>query len=66
MNIFEKNRQGTPVVRPEDLVVLRVETVNMKIVPGTDIRPPAGMPGRIAMPRLCKMNKLKPAYLILH
>ena len=33
-NIFDKTRPGTPVVRQEDLAVLRIETRNMKIVSG--------------------------------
>jgi hypothetical protein len=32
-NLFEKTRAGTPVVRPDDLVALRVETRNLEIIP---------------------------------
>jgi|GEM_PF-563395 len=55
-NIFEKTRPGKPVVRPEDLVVLRVETQNMKIVSGV---------GSNSKPRLQKKDN-NPAYIILH
>jgi len=33
-NIFEKSRPGTPVLRAEDLLALRVELRNCEIVPG--------------------------------
>ncbi|MCL1983244.1 MAG: hypothetical protein FWG53_09215, partial [Clostridiales bacterium] len=64
MNIFEKSRHGTPVVRPDDLAVLRIETVNMEVVP----RFSAGYGGTflVRAPRLRVRIKTKPAYLILH
>jgi len=34
-NIFEKNRPGVPILRPEDLLALRVELRNCEIVPGS-------------------------------
>jgi hypothetical protein len=38
-NLFEKTRAGTPVVRPDDLVALRIETRNLEIVPGRSALP---------------------------
>lgn len=37
-NLFEPGRPGTPVVRPEDLLALRVERQNLNIVPGSPPR----------------------------
>ena len=31
MNIFSKSRPGLPVVRPDDLVSMRIELVNLKV-----------------------------------
>ena len=33
-NIFETSRKGSAIVRPEDLVALRIETRNLEILPG--------------------------------
>ncbi|WP_253958358.1 hypothetical protein [Rhizobium sp. WYJ-E13] len=37
-NLFEQNRPGDAVVRPDDLVALRIETRNLTIVAGTPPR----------------------------
>ena len=62
MNIFTKNRPGMPVVRPDDLVVLRIETINMEVVNVTEV---VGRSQGIK-PRLRKKDKSKQACLILH
>ncbi len=51
-NLFEASRPGRPVVRPDDLVALRVETRNLTIEPGSP-------------PRL-KKTGTGSAHLILH
>ena len=51
-NIFEKSRPGTPVLRVDDLVAMRVELRNCKIRPGSP-------------PTIEKRNSGK-GYLILH
>lgn len=51
-NLFEAGRPGTPVVRPDDLLALRVERRNLNIVPGSP-------------PRLVKAGSGN-AFLILH
>src|SRR5690606_15546573 len=39
-SLFDKAKPGQPVVRPGDLLALRVELVNMKITPGKSGKPP--------------------------
>jgi hypothetical protein len=51
-NFFDASRAGKPVVRPDDLLALRVELRNLSVVPGTP-------------PRLRKGGN-SPAHLILH
>jgi len=51
-NLFEPGRRGRPVVRPEDLLALRIEHKNLNIVPGNP-------------PRLVKSGSGS-SYLILH
>ena len=40
-NLFDTARRGRPVVRPDDMAALRVELVNLDIIPGT---PPLARP----------------------
>ena len=51
-NIFETKRAGQPVVRPDDLLALRVELRNLTVQPGT--------------PPMLKKTGNAAAYLILH
>ncbi len=51
-NLFDKGRPGRAVVRPDDLLAMRIETRNLKVTPGTP-------------PRLTKTGSSS-AYLILH
>ena len=51
-NLFDAARPGRPVVRPEDLLAIWVELVNLELVPGTP-------------PRL-RASGNDPAYLVLH
>ena len=39
-NLFDSTKPGKPVVRPGDLLALRVELVNMKVTPGKSGNPP--------------------------
>jgi hypothetical protein len=51
-NIFEPGRPGDAVVRPEDLVALRVQLANLKVAPGT--------------PPMLERVAAGPAFLVLH
>ncbi len=51
-NIFDPARPGDPVVRPDDLVALRVQLSNLKVAPG--------------MPPMLQTDAAGPAFLILH
>ncbi len=51
-NIFDPARPGDPVVRPDDLVALRVQLSNLKIAPGT--------------PPMLVRDAAGPAFLVLH
>ena len=53
-NLFTSSRPGRPIVRPDDLLALRIETQNLTIVP---------VPGK--PPRLCKTGR-SAGSLILH
>jgi len=77
MNIFDfdKKQNATPVVRPDDLVVLRVETRNMKIESGDDKKNDSRITSKLTgfkndaksnPPRLRKDKTGEDAYLILH
>jgi len=57
-NIFDETRKGVPVVRPDDLLALRIETRNLKVVHIPDKK-------RGQIPVLQKEGK-DPAYIILH
>ena len=37
-NLFDSSRAGTPVVRPDDLLALRIQLVNLVVVPGSPPR----------------------------
>ena len=37
-NLFESSRAGTPVVRPDDLLALRIQLVNLVVAPGSPPR----------------------------
>lgn len=53
-NIFTKGRDGHPVIRPDDLLTLRIELRNLTIKPGSP-------------PTIIKAKKVRgAAYLILH
>jgi hypothetical protein len=51
-NLFDKSRKGSAVVRPDDLLAMRIEARNLSVVPGSP-------------PRLVKSGQ-STAYLILH
>ena len=51
-NLFDASRPGRAVVRPEDLLAMRVQLVNLEVVPGTP-------------PRLRRIGT-DPAFLVLH
>jgi enamine deaminase RidA (YjgF/YER057c/UK114 family) len=60
MNIFSKLRPGLPVVRPDDLVSMRIELVNLKVENRNDANLISGF-----SPRLIKAAGAD-AYIILH
>jgi hypothetical protein len=51
-SLFDASRPGRPVVRPDDLLALRIELVNLKVTPGT--------------PPLLERNAGGAAYIVLH
>ncbi|HKX41758.1 MAG TPA: hypothetical protein VJO99_11405 [Burkholderiaceae bacterium] len=52
-SLFDHAKPGTPVVRPSDLLALRLELVNMSVKPGTP-------------PLLTRGIKGQPAFIVLH
>ena len=51
-SLFDANKPGKAVVRPDDLLALRIEVVNLAVVPG--------------QPPLLKRASTGPAYIVLH